>query len=578
MLTSRWLFLQLIALCVVAPTWAAPLSPARQVHEEVSPLRERHSAVIWGDKTATVEQLHAILADLDKGLTQLATPLHRGLAEGDPSLRFRRYHFLNDKAKLQARLGDRAGALATLGDMSRMAWLAPSGSGPEGDPDLKPLLEHPAAVGLRARYAVGPRFGPVSALKTAYRGQLSAAERLAGLSRIWSAARQGFVWFDLVPDLDWDKAYLETIPRVLAARDTKAYYRELIRFTALLKDGHSSVSPPKSLEDHFYAWPGLTVARIEGQVLVTKVRDAALARQGLRAGDVVLSIDGLAVDAYAARYVTPLQSSSTPQDLELRSYSYMLLAGDAKRAVRLGLRRVDGRRYAVLARRSGYTQAPANASVAFELRADGVAVLRAGQFGNDDAAKLLEANIDAVLQAKAFVIDLRDNDGGSSDYGWMLLSWLQRGPIPTPVSQVREDSAYQQARLGPSAAPLWRDLPQEPFEMARPKHFDGPVAVLINAATFSAAEDMAAAFKLMKRGLIVGVPSGGSTGQPLSIALPGGGSARICVKRDSYPDGSDFVGVGVQPDLVVAQTVASVRAGADPVLQRAAQALLAPKP
>lgn len=74
--------------------------------------------------------------------------------------------------------------------------------------------------------------------------------------------------------------------------------------------------------------------------------------------------------------------------------------------------------------------------------------------------------------------------------------------------------------------------------------------MLIDARTFSAAEDTAAAFKLMQRGPIVGVASGGRSGQPLSLPLLGGGSARICIKRDTYPDGRNFVGVGVHPTFV----------------------------
>lgn len=574
MLTLRPLLSFILALAFMGFAQGEGLTPSQQAYVDVSPLRDKHAEVIWAGKAATPEELQAILVDLDKGLAQLAEPLARDLAQGNVYLRYRRYNFLIDKAKLQARMGNNAAALVTLDEISRMMWADPSAAGDQGDTDLKRLLDDPQAAKLRARYAVGPRFGDASALKTPYRARLSQAERLAGLSRIWSVARQGFVWFDHVPELDWDKAYLDTIPRVLAATDTATYYRELMRFTALLKDGHSNAYPPEPLQDLFYSRPGLHTSRIEDQVLVTEIVDASLSRQGLRVGDVITGIDGLPVDAYAAKYVTPYQSSSTPQDLALRSYGYGLLAGDAKRPVHLSMKRADGSRYSVRAPRSGYVAKPGEARETFELRPDGVAVLKAGQFENDAALKLVEANIDAILKAKAFILDLRGNGGGSSHFGWMLLSWLRQGAIPTPVSQVREDNPYQHAHMGPATTAMWQNLPDQPIRVDHPKYFDGPVAVLIDAATFSAAEDTVAAFKLMKRGIIVGTPSGGSTGQPLFMALPGGGSARICVKRDSYPDGSDFVGMGVQPDVIVERTVASVRDGSDPAMSRAIQALL----
>lgn len=96
-----------------------------------------------------------------------------------------------------------------------------------------------------------------------------------------------------------------------------------------------------------------------------------------------------------------------------------------------------------------------------------------------------------------------------------------------------------------------------------------PVIVLTSPRTFSAAEDFAVAFDAMQRGTIVGEATGGSTGQPLLFSLPGGGSGRVCTKRDTYPDGREFVGVGVQPHIKVAPTVADFRNGRDTVLEAA---------
>jgi C-terminal processing protease CtpA/Prc len=73
----------------------------------------------------------------------------------------------------------------------------------------------------------------------------------------------------------------------------------------------------------------------------------------------------------------------------------------------------------------------------------------------------------------------------------------------------------------------------------------------------------------MQRGRIVGEPTGGSTGQPLLFDLPGGGTGRVCTKRDSYPDGRPFVGVGIQPQLRVSPRVADLQAGRDTVLEAA---------
>jgi hypothetical protein len=48
---------------------------------------------------------------------------------------------------------------------------------------------------------------------------------------------------------------------------------------------------------------------------------------------------------------------------------------------------------------------------------------------------------------------------------------------------------------------------------------------------------------------------------------------RVCAKRDFFYDGTEFVGVGIQPDIVVHPTVKGVAAGKDEVLDAAVQYL-----
>jgi len=120
----------------------------------------------------------------------------------------------------------------------------------------------------------------------------------------------------------------------------------------------------------------------------------------------------------------------------------------------------------------------------------------------------------------------------------------------------------------------WYTLPNEDWKPDGKRLYKSPVALLSSAATFSAAEDFLVAFRAMSRGIIVGERSGGSTGQPLFFALPGGGSARVCTKWDSYPDGSEFVGSGVTPDREVRPTIEGLRSGRDEILEAATRELV----
>ena len=85
------------------------------------------------------------------------------------------------------------------------------------------------------------------AMKTPFKPDLSVEEKIAGLSKFWSEAKYNFINFHLVSNLDWDKTYLEFIPKVLAAKSTLEYYKVLQMLCAKLKDGHTYVYLPDEL-------------------------------------------------------------------------------------------------------------------------------------------------------------------------------------------------------------------------------------------------------------------------------------------------------------------------------------------
>lgn len=94
------------------------------------------------------------------------------------------------------------------------------------------------------------------------------------------------------------------------------------------------------------------------------------------------------------------------------------------------------------------------------------------------------------------------------------------------------------------------------------------VAVLTGPGTFSAAEDFLVPLKFSKRALLIGEKTAGSTGNPIAVALPGGGTFRVVSKRDMFPDGKEFVGIGIIPDVEVKVTQQDIIGKNDPVLNK----------
>ena len=191
-------------------------------------------------------------------------------------------------------------------------------------------------------------------------------------------------------------------------------------------------------------------------------------------------------------------------------------------------------------------------------------------FNSNTVVEQFDASFDKILEADALIIDIRDNGGGNSGHGYSIMARL----IDEPCSLT---SRWRTREIRPTfrawgREPSWFEGDHGTIEPRGQEPFEGDVVVLIGPRTYSAAEDFLVPMKASGRAKLVGEPTGGSTGQPLRVDVYGAHAA-ICTKWDRFPDGSDFVGVGVQPDIHIERTIEDVAQGRDPVLEAAIESL-----
>jgi len=445
-----------------------------------------------------------------------------------------------------------------------------------GDSDLESLHSdarwQAALDACAANAARAARFWDNPVWKTAYAEDITMAEKVAGLSRLWSGAKYGFVNFDLVPDLDWDRVYFESLDRVMATGSTMEYYQVLRRMCVQLRDGHTYVTPPAELRSRLWSRPLVRTRLVEGRVVVVEVYGNIGEAAGVQPGDEVLKVDGMPVMDYARDYVRPYQFASTPQDLDTKTYETRLLSGAQGTRVELGLAHADGSGYTCRLERYWGTERSEQVSerepmtLAWVGGDSAIALVTLNTFNDKATAERFEAQFDEISRARAMIIDIRENGGGNSGVGWGVLKLLTSEPFSSsswytrcyrPAFREWQAPEARYTRAANTVAPDGKRV------------FKGPVVVLTSPRTYSAAEDFCVSFRSMKRGRIVGEPTGGSTGQPLRLPLPGGITAAVCSKHDRFPDGTEFVGVGIKPDVVVSQTLADLRSGRDTVLDAA---------
>jgi C-terminal processing protease CtpA/Prc len=390
--------------------------------------------------------------------------------------------------------------------------------------------------------------------------------RMAAFARLWSEVKYNFVFLGRRPDLDWDSVLELYLPRVAAARSQEEYTDILAEVVALLKDGHTQVFGAGTKDA-----PLLSVEPIDGKPVITAVGDTPEMRSaGVSPGMEITAVNGVSVDQILREKIYPYVAASTPQDRDTRAFPRLLECGSGSK-LPVTVRDVHGTTRTVeltcdLGEHADLARWREKPMFEFRMLPDGIAYIFLGNFGSDDVTKEFDLHFDQVLKSKGLILDVRQNDGGSSEIGYAIVARLI-GNTTNQTSRWRTRD-YKPAFRAWGKADEWYEGEADAIQPRGAKPFLGPVAVLVGPRTFSAAEDFVVPLKATKRATVIGTPTAGSTGQPLFTRIFGA-ELMICTKWDRFPDGTEFVGVGIQPDILVQRTKQDVIEGKDPELDKA---------
>jgi carboxyl-terminal processing protease len=427
---------------------------------------------------------------------------------------------------------------------------------------------------------------------------LTPAEKVYGLSRFWSEAANHFPFFDQVPDLDWDKAYQEFLPRVLATKSKREYYDEMQRFSALLTDGHTNIFLPRDLATTTVTSPfGWNL--IGKRLYVTNNFDSLL--ETIPVGSEIVAVRGVPLEDYLATHIFPLISSSTEHIL-WRVGVFRLLQGAPQEKLDFTIVTPTGERRNTSItfgdRHSGdvvplrENLATEGALVRHAEMGDGIHYVMIPHFESSKIAEEFDALLPTLAKAKGLILDIRTNGGGNDDIALHVVRHFTRDPFKGYAWRTRETRSSFRAwgQHGKDKAPEtlndWERLALVHYRGDNwfrygPEIYQGnpdaqllmPKVVLTGNWTASAAEDMLIFMQDIPNVTRVGQRTYGSTGQPFRFDLPGGGAARVVTMRVTYPDGSDFVGTGIPPHVEVVPTVSDLTSGKDFTLQRGLEVL-----
>ncbi len=99
--------------------------------------------------------------------------------------------------------------------------------------------------------------------------------------------------------------------------------------------------------------------------------------------------------------------------------------------------------------------------------------------------------------------------------------------------------------------------------------FHGQIILLVDGGCASACEAFAGPFKNNHRATLVGETTEGTAGPAFMVDLDDGMQLGIAATRQYFPDGTEFEGVGIKPDVEVHPTIDDLKSGRDTILIKA---------
>lgn len=399
---------------------------------------------------------------------------------------------------------------------------------------------------------------------------IDATQKAFILSRFCTEVKYNFVHYDKL-GFDWDSMCMASLTALTATESDEEFIDEMKKLCVKLHDGHTSIFAMNNRskpEDWIKPFP-MTTKCVEDRVFVTSVSSTVLKEQGVDYGCEILAIDGCNVLEYAADNIRPYTASSTPQWSQYAPLShYELTKAKGSKTSSILFRGTDGKTFTVTSDRNIPWDIQKSSSVfEFEILGKNIGLLKIASFDNylfsrEEFDKIYEQ----ILRTDALIIDIRDNGGGNSSHA----DYIMRHFDDKPIRQGKWSSPMYIAAHGswgfPKEYHTEYPAPMQPVEKTIYKK---PMALLVNATTFSSAENFCVTFRGSGRGKIIGTPTGGSTGNPIMLDLGFGIGCRICTKNEWDADGNEFIGIGIIPDTIVEENADIFLKNKDIVIEKA---------
>jgi carboxyl-terminal processing protease len=291
-------------------------------------------------------------------------------------------------------------------------------------------------------------------------------------------------------------------------------------------DPHSSYMNTKAFRDMQvqtkgeFGGLGIEVTQDNGFIkVISPIDDTPASKAGVKAGDIITALDGKTVQGLSLQDAVDKMRGAPNSKITLT-----IKREGVEKPVEVSMLREIIRIQVVKQR----------------MEPDNIGYVRLSQFTEQADAGLKLAVKTLRQQAggklKALILDLRNNPGGLLDQAVAISGdFINQGEIVSTRARHTEDAQRWDAKGS--------DI------------IDGlPLVVLINGGSASSSEIVAGALQDHHRAVLLGTRSFGKGSVQTVIPLPGNGAMRLTTARYYTPSGRSIQGLGITPDVPVAET------------------------
>ncbi len=383
--------------------------------------------------------------------------------------------------------------------------------------------------------------------------------RVWGLADYWNFIHYFYVYRDLISS-NWDEILYAAIPGFKESASKKEYAMTILRLTSKLDDCHSMTwSEDETIDKEVFGEyvPNFRMTKIDSTFIVKTIRNPEWNDHSIRAGDIILKINGISVK-YLFDSLSDFLSSTNKWTQQRNVNPYILSSLKPRNLITFKRDSIAGSLFINFRNYKSYhsyqysIQKRKKKRVNVKIHQKNIAYLHIDDLYVDNFDK----NMEIIRKYDKLILDIRSYPNG----GVSMKLMKEALPPGTPFFK----SIYADITCP------GRFKMSDGFKIGKKNIFQNKqVVILVDENTQSEAEFLVMALQQHPNVTVIGNVTAGSDGNVTYFTFPGNIKTSFTGIGIVYPDGAQTQQCGIEKDKTIEPTIQSIKNNQDLILEKA---------